>query len=340
MKPPKKTHSKAIVKPRAKTSAPTATPSRSHGQGSNAAPMERVVWAVDPFAADLGIEARTGAVLHALGSKLTRVQPVYLVPAPEDAVLGSQPVDARSPWGQRTLERIGQVVAKAKVKAEAPKLLTQPGNSMQLAAAELVTFARAENAQLIAVGTHSRKGPARWFLGSFAETLLLTSPLPVLVANPRSTERRAVKRILFPTDFTDNSREAFAWVKSLAKQLGVELHLFHRNLMDRDPARIPFEPPAVPEALWLRLQEGRLSTGRQWLEEARASGIKAQLHVSRSRASVAEAVSASAKRLAPCMIVLASHGNVVASKLLGSVARQVVRDAPCPVLVIPPRRGT
>lgn len=303
-------------------------------------PLERVVWAVDPFAEDPATERRTGAALAHLekSADALRVQPVYLVPSPEDAVLGSQSIDARSPWGQRTLRLLADLVKKAKLRrAETPRLLTQPGNSIQLATAELVTYARTENASAIAVGTHSRRGAARFFLGSFAETLVLSSPLPLLVVNPRAESTRAPKRILFPTDFSDGSREAFAWVRALSRQLGAELHIFHRTLLGRDPSRAAFEPPAVPEELWMRLQEGRLSTGRRWLEEARSAGLSAELHVSRSRASVADAVSAAAKRLAPCLVVVASHGNTATARLLGSVARQLVRDAPCPVLVLPPK---
>lgn len=325
MKTPKKSRSPVAARPRPSDLPAVTTP-----------PLERVVWALDPFGEDSAAEVRTGRVLG--GFSVPTVQPVYLVPSPEDAVLVTPPVDARSPWGQRTLAKMVEIAKKAKIRSDTPKLLTQPGNSMQLAVIELVNFAKAEKASAIAVGTHSRKGAARFFLGSFAETLLLSSPLPVLVANPRVTHPRPAKRVLFPTDFSDASREAFAWVRSLAKQLDAELHLFHRNLLDRDPARVAYEPPAVPEALWLRLQEGRLTTGRLWLAEARAAGLRAELHVSRSRRSVAEAVAATAKRLAPCMVVLASHGNALATKLLGSVARQLVRGAPCPVLVIPPKR--
>jgi nucleotide-binding universal stress UspA family protein len=306
------------------------------------APLEKIVWALDPFAADAAAEARPGKVLAALQrcAPGLRVAPVYVVPTPEDAVLGTQPLDPRAPWCQRTLERIAGVAKAAKLSpAGKPKLVAQPGHSLHAAVLELVQHARAEKASAIAVGTHSRRGAARWFLGSFAETLLLSSPLPVLVVNPKTVEPKKFQRLLFPTDFSDGSREAFTWIRALARQLDAELHLFHRSLLDRDPARQPFDPPAVPEALWLRLQEGRLAAGRRWLEEAKAAGLKAELHVSRHRASVAEAASAAAKRLSASAIVLSSHGHAIAGRLLGSVARQLVRDAPCPVLVVPPRRG-
>lgn len=48
-------------------------------------------------------------------------------------------------------------------------------------AEEIVTHARRGGADLIAMATHGRTGPARWVLGSVAEQVLRQSDVPVLL---------------------------------------------------------------------------------------------------------------------------------------------------------------
>ncbi|BDG09576.1 hypothetical protein AMPC_26890 [Anaeromyxobacter paludicola] len=48
----------------------------------------------------------------------------------------------------------------------------------------LVEAARAQDADLLVVGTHGRRGPARLLLGSVAARVVATAPCPVLVVRP------------------------------------------------------------------------------------------------------------------------------------------------------------
>ena len=45
----------------------------------------------------------------------------------------------------------------------------------------LIAVAKRENADLIVTGSHGRRGVRRVFVGSVAETIVRTSPIPVLV---------------------------------------------------------------------------------------------------------------------------------------------------------------
>jgi nucleotide-binding universal stress UspA family protein len=49
----------------------------------------------------------------------------------------------------------------------------------------IVRIARAEKAGLIVMGTHGRTGLGRFFLGSVAERVVATSPVPVLTVRGR-----------------------------------------------------------------------------------------------------------------------------------------------------------
>ena len=83
------------------------------------------------------------------------------------------------------------------------------------------------------------------------------------------------------------------------------------------PARPPQEPR--PPALSRRRQDGAEN-------EVLAKGV------------VAEEVLRVARRLRCTLIVLATHGRTgLKHVLMGSVAENVVRRAPCPVLIVRPR---
>lgn len=89
---------------------------------------------------------------------------------------------------QRTLERL---VARADRDGVRPSALVRLGAPWQ----EIVAAAAEEKADLIVMGTHGRRGLAHALLGSVAERVVQTSPVPVLTvrqAEPAAGEIRAV----------------------------------------------------------------------------------------------------------------------------------------------------
>lgn len=54
------------------------------------------------------------------------------------------------------------------------------------AADQVTTFAERHAADLVVVGTHGRRGPSRWFLGSVAEKIVRASRVPVLIVRGES----------------------------------------------------------------------------------------------------------------------------------------------------------
>ncbi|QLQ08828.1 MAG: universal stress protein [Anaerolineae bacterium] len=48
----------------------------------------------------------------------------------------------------------------------------------------IIDFAREKEADLIAMSTHGRTGPSRWFLGSVADRVVRGASMPVLIVRP------------------------------------------------------------------------------------------------------------------------------------------------------------
>ena len=83
-------------------------------------------------------------------------------------------------------------------------------------------------ADAIAVSTHSKEGMDHFLLGSFAETLIHHSTIPVIAVNPRTKPHASCKNILFPTDLSAESRKAFLKMIPLAKSWEAKVTVFFK----------------------------------------------------------------------------------------------------------------
>ncbi len=139
-----------------------------------------------------------------------------------------------------------------------------------------------------------------------------------------------LKKILVPTDFSEHSEKAVLYGTELATQFGAELHLLH----------------AFEEAPIMYGEGGAYFTP----EMTHDMKVAAQKHLDEVKVDTADGVHVVrkvcyghsfveiikyAKENAIDLVVLGTHGRgAIAHMLLGSVAEQVVRKAPCPVLVV------
>jgi nucleotide-binding universal stress UspA family protein len=82
----------------------------------------------------------------------------------------------------------------------------------------------AASADLIVVGTHGRRGPGRWWLGSVAERVVRAATIPVLVTRPADTPPRDVfARLALVQDGSDADAAAHACAGHLASIAGGSL---------------------------------------------------------------------------------------------------------------------
>src|SRR5208282_3824898 len=146
----------------------------------------------------------------------------------------------------------------------------------------------------------------------------------------RSPMSYPFRRILCPVDFDDNSLAALEVAGQIARQNDGIVLLFHVVPMMIAPAGMP---------VYVDIYKGQEETAKEKLRliaARRLQGIKYELstHVGEPAGAILRA----AKRSAPDVIVMATHGRRGFSRvMLGSVAEMVLREAPCPVLCV--RRG-
>lgn len=103
---------------------------------------------------------------------------------------------------------------------------------------ELSAIVRGESIDLVVVGTHGRTSLSKAVLGSVAEKIFRHAPCPVLTVGPNVCgEVQSVvdlHSILFPTDFSPESRAALPYALSLAREHGARLYLLHVVAPDAD----------------------------------------------------------------------------------------------------------
>ncbi len=141
-----------------------------------------------------------------------------------------------------------------------------------------------------------------------------------------------LKHILHPTDFSDNSSLALKYACSLAKQFEAELHLI--NVVQNTTFGVP-PVPGVPADFYQQ------QTQYADLELASFPDKVVKFDGSLTR-ELCEGVPfveiiRYAKEKEIDMIVMGTHGySGLQHLIMGSVAENVVRKAPCPVLTVHP----
>jgi nucleotide-binding universal stress UspA family protein len=203
---------------------------------------------------------------------------------------------------------------------------------------EICRLAQEIPADLIVTPTHGRTGLKHVFLGSTAERIVQHSPCPVFVARQKKrkskTERALMPdTVLVPVDFSRCSLEALKYAISFADFVAARLIVFHTVYLGYAYTADGF---AMYDLFTLE-DKARKNAERQMREFLRAVKFGAVKHETAvtSGSPVAE-ICAFAKARDVDLIITATHGLTgLKHVLIGSIAEQVVRHAPYPVLVVP-----
>ena len=140
-----------------------------------------------------------------------------------------------------------------------------------------------------------------------------------------------IRSILFPTDFSHYNDAALEFASRLATESGAVLHIVHvDDLRDLNAA---MADSGYPYVLPTEIEDR--SDIRERLDQVVPSIADVQYrHHYVKGMPIAEIVKF-AEREEVDLIVMASHGRTgLARLLMGSIAEGVLRQAPCPVLVV------
>lgn len=201
--------------------------------------------------------------------------------------------------------------------------------------------ARASDADLMVVSTHSERVVRHALLGSTAEKLVRHAPCPVLVvrdkehefvedgkgADPRSF---SLKKILAPTDFSEQSLKALRYALTLGAPFDAQIDLLHVvNTGCFGAGYAAVDLPAITDQVVNASKESLSELADREIGEA--ENVIREVRVGPTAQTIAEV----AREREIDLIVVSTHGNTGLKRvLLGSNAENIVRHAPCPVLVV------
>jgi nucleotide-binding universal stress UspA family protein len=224
----------------------------------------------------------------------------------------------------------------------APTLLIQPVASVRQAVRTIVDYAKKEKAELIAVNTHGKHGLKKFFIGSFSETLIAYSPVPVLTLNPNTKAPKKITTILFPADLSREVHEAFLKTVTLAKNFDAKIILYHAY---QDPTQYAAYTewdlgidPVLIQKIWADTEVAKRREGDAWAAQAKRHGVRCefvfQKQSEKQPKNPADAILAAAKKHRPNLIAVATTMTPFGQAVLGGTVKSVIAKSAQPVLVL------
>ena len=242
------------------------------------------------------------------------------------------------------MEGILQSTARPKLTAQQQQLEAQGLQvavelPMGLPAESLNDIACRHGADLIVVGSHGQSLWREGVLGCFTCAVLHNIHYPVLLLNvklklpgqPGSCQisrAEVLRHVLFPTDFSEISSRALEYVERLAATEISQVTLL--NALDAPGHE------AYPEGYQEIAQAAARDLLAQWQQRLLKAGVP-KVHDHLDPGHPIQAILQVLGSQDISLIVMGTQGKGFIKEIfLGSVAHNVSRLAPCPVLLIPP----
>jgi nucleotide-binding universal stress UspA family protein len=208
-----------------------------------------------------------------------------------------------------------------------PELVVHQG----IAPDSILSFAQAQKTDVIVMGTHGRRGYDRLMLGSVTDRVMRRAPCPVLaVCKPPHDSMAAGKerghvhhlsRILFCTDFSENSERALNYAISATTEYDAELTLLHVLEEVPSPAKTEEAIAAATEQLDKLIPP----EGRKTLK------IKTAVRIGKPYRQIIQL----ALETQIDMVAMGVRGRgALDLAVFGSTTYRVMQLGPCPVLAV------
>jgi nucleotide-binding universal stress UspA family protein len=193
----------------------------------------------------------------------------------------------------------------------------------------IADIARQRKADLIAIGTHGRKGLKKLFMGSVTSRVIVLSPCDVLVVKKSLGETpEKFKSILLRFDGSEFSKRALNRACAIAKIEGSEITALY--VVPCCEGMETFLSTGL-------IRENQMREAQKIVEEAKEmatdQGVSVKTEILEGDA--ADTIINTATTLGSDLIIGGTHAwSGIDKAIVGSIMESVIVNAPCPVLVV------
>lgn len=205
------------------------------------------------------------------------------------------------------------------------------------AAEQLLAAAQDARADLVVVGRNAgERGGVLARLGSTAEALVRASSIPVLLAAGRLD--RTPRHLLVAVDYDEVAEEVLRWSSTLARHFDADVTAVYvmsnavlSHVLSLEAVRTG-KKHFTDDEIRVRFRD----EAEHWMDRVMAASIdRERTHTAIEFGDAAPTIVGAATRGDSDLIVLGRRGKRPLRRLLlGGVVREVLRTAPCPVLVV------
>lgn len=145
----------------------------------------------------------------------------------------------------------------------------------------------------------------------------------------QAKERIALKNILFATDFSPAADAAAPFAIQIARSYGAKVYGVHVNASN--------DYAAVAPDAWTVMVEASEKEAKEQIQRLNEQLHSVEHEVVIGQGNISETIAKVIKEKEIDLVVVGTRGRTKLGKaLLGSVAEQILRQAPCPVLTVGP----
>lgn len=239
---------------------------------------------------------------------------------------------------------VGRMAGTPKVSATSTLLVGHAADALH-------GHAVARGVDLVVMSTHGRGPLSRFWLGSVADALMRTLPMPLLLVRPRETapdesQEPTLRHVLIPLDGSEFAEQILEPAVALGSLMGASFSLLQVVapvilIGEETQAYAASGVSRSAQAQLRQMQERQQAEAQTYLESVaerlRARSLKVEVRVVSGRQPAAGILEAAGDQGVD-LIALATRGRGGLTRLfLGSVADKVVRGAATPILVHRPR---
>jgi len=288
----------------------------------------KTAWLFEPFHINNSLVKIIYSSLKPLCKSPSELQVLKLTTGTESELLTAYDVPAEERFSEYPKKLIQKIFKKNDIKIEASNVIVVNKNTFSTSTAvkEVLAIAKKNKTSLLTLMTKNKSSLNQLFVGSFAEELLLQSPIDLLVFNPSNKIDHKIKKIIYACDLSGNYLADLKKAIYYCKQYGAELVVFHQSQY--------FSTAAVFEKTALINEAKNKQLAEKILAQLKLNKIKGQVIIGTKLRTTYEYILSEAKKHKADLIIARTKESRLGAFVGGSVVRQLVRLSHIPILIL------